>query len=945
MKDEKKTKAQLIEELNELRQRVGELEAVKEENQPAEESESIDEVRFRVSLSDITARKQEEEATQVNLALQRVRNEVLQMDTEESWDRVILSFHEELKGLVDFNACSINLVDLLENRMTAHAVNPEKGGLVRNFREPVPPAVAKALESGQYEYRRTRRDPLFVDPVSTMPGVHSIIDVPFVGGTLAVNSTQENAFSERDIHVLEQFSQVMSEAHRRLQDVTERKRRETEQTALNRIRDVMWKMKNPDDINKLMLTIRNELEVLEVPFQGCSVNIIEDLEEPVITSHQLSPDSVWTKRGPGGSAEFLKQIWTQGVPFYRRDLNVDDPSQEEALFYDNYRYSVRSVIDVPFSQGTFALNSFQANAFSEEHIEFLKTIVGVLSEGFRRVQDLQHLAESEERYRRVVESSLAGIVTVDPEENLTFVNQAFADMVGYSVGELTGMNFAQFVSPEEIERYQQGIEQRREGIEAIYESTIHRKDGTLREIMVAVSPLFSNEGQFEGTMAVIEEITARKQAEEALVQEYRLREVDNAIRVAIASMIDPEDLKGVLDEVSSRLTQLGVTHDAISLQIMNPEGTEFFTLHSHAGEYSHWDYFLDWWQAPPPPLSTELSEGQLKEVASVIEVWKSGRFRYEGCAPRGLGVISGRCVADVAFSHGTLAISSAQPHAFGKKDLVHLQRFAAIITDGFQRFVDITERQRAQEALQTSHDELEQRVEERTAELQATNVQLQQEITEHQETEKILRESEERNRTLVKESHHRIKNNLQIISSLLELQAHQIEEETVLAVLQDSSYRVRAISLIHERLYQSTDLTQIDLGDYLRTLTEDLMGSSSGEMGVVSVEFQLEEVTLGMDAAVSCGLIVNELVTNAIQHAFPVDQKGTIGIGLQTDRDTQITLTVWDDGRGIPPGMDFLRSESLGLKLVMSLVRQLRGKVEIDRNDGTRFEIFFSQKA
>lgn len=422
---------------------------------------------------DITQQKRAEEITRVNLALQRVRNEVLQMDTEESWDRVILSFHEELKQLVEFNACSINLVDLRANQMRAHAVNPEKGGLVRNFREPVPPALVKAMESGQYQYRRTRKDPLFRDPVSTFPGIHSIIDIPFLGGTLAVNDIRENAFSERDIFVLEQFGHVMSEAHRRLQDITERKQ--------------------------------------------------------------------------------------------------------------------------------------------------------------------------------------------------------------------------------------------------------------------------------------------------------------------------------------------------------------------------------------------------------------------------------------------------------------------------------------AEDALQKAHDGLERRVEERTVELRATNLQLEKEITQHRETERILRQSEERNLTLVKESHHRVKNNLQVVSSLLELQASHIEDETVLAAFQDSSRRVYSMSLIHERLYQSADLTQIDLADYLHILTTDLSHSYDMEAGAIALEFQLEKTTLGIDAAVSCGLIVNELVTNAFQHAFSGNQKETIGIGLRTDADEEVTLTVWDNGKGIPAEIDFFRTDSLGLKLVASLVRQLNGKIYLDRNVGSRFEIVFDR--
>ena len=113
----------------------------------------------------------------------------------------------------------------------------------------------------------------------------------------------------------------------------------------------------------------------------------------------------------------------------------------------------------------------------------------------------------------------------------------------------------------------------------------------------------------------------------------------------------------------------------------------------------------------------------------------------------------------------------------------------------------------------------------------------------------------------------------------------------------------------------------------------------------MSLEFQLEDVTLDIDAAIPCGLIVNELVTNATQHAFGADEKGTIGIDLRTEGSDHLALTVWDDGQGMPPEVDFHRAESLGLRLVRSLVRQIKGSIDISREGGTRLEIRFRPTA
>jgi len=167
---------------------------------------------------DITERKQAEETIRINLALQQVRNEILQMEREEDWQKVVLIFHKKLKELVACNACSINLVDSQTDSMKAYAVGPRKG-LQQNFRDQVPHPVRKAMETGTYVYRRNRKEALFADNVPLPPEVNSVIDVPFAGGTVAINSMEEDAFSEGDIQILQPFANVISAAHRRLEDL------------------------------------------------------------------------------------------------------------------------------------------------------------------------------------------------------------------------------------------------------------------------------------------------------------------------------------------------------------------------------------------------------------------------------------------------------------------------------------------------------------------------------------------------------------------------------------------------------------------------------------------------------------------------------------------------------------------------------------------------------
>ena len=193
--DSGKTKEQLIEEIIELRQRIVGVACIGE---------------------DITERKQAEENLRIDFALQRMRNEILQMQNEEDWNKVVMAFDEELEKLVSFNACSINLIDLQKSQLTAYAVGPHKG-LHQKSRDIIEPALKTAMETQRYVYRPSRTDPLFSKFIPSE--VHSVVDVPFVGGTIAINSTEEEAFSSRDLEILEKFVPVISEANRRLEDL------------------------------------------------------------------------------------------------------------------------------------------------------------------------------------------------------------------------------------------------------------------------------------------------------------------------------------------------------------------------------------------------------------------------------------------------------------------------------------------------------------------------------------------------------------------------------------------------------------------------------------------------------------------------------------------------------------------------------------------------------
>jgi len=214
-------------------------------------------------------------------------------------------------------------------------------------------------------------------------------------------------------------------------------------------------------------------------------------------------------------------------------------------------------------------------------------------------------------------------------------------------------------------------------------------------------------------------------------------------------------------------------------------------------------------------------------------------------------------------------------------------------------------------------------------------------ITERKRAEERIEASLREKEVLLKEIHHRVKNNLQLISNLLELQCQFTQDPQVIPVFQDIQNRVMSMGLVHERLCQSQNLARISVAEYIQSLADYLYGIYGNPTDAIVLDTHIDDVSLGIDAAIPCGLIVCELVSNALRHAFPSGEGGKICIELHSDDDDQLTLVVSDNGIGLDPNLDFKDSPSLGLQLVNLLTKQLKGRIELDRSAGTAFKITF----
>jgi PAS domain S-box-containing protein len=218
-------------------------------------------------------------------------------------------------------------------------------------------------------------------------------------------------------------------------------------------------------------------------------------------------------------------------------------------------------------------------------------------------------------------------------------------------------------------------------------------------------------------------------------------------------------------------------------------------------------------------------------------------------------------------------------------------------------------------------------------------------ITERKESAEKINASLREKEVLLKEIHHRVKNNLQVISSLMYLQSKNVRDKTMAGIFKDCESRIRSMALVHERLYQSKSMAEIDFAEYVRSLGSYLVQSYGGGYGTIGLETHIDNIFLNVNTAIPCGLIISELVSNALKHAYPEGKQGEIVISFTKDETGIYTQTVRDYGVGLPENLDFQNTDTLGLRLVNILAKQLNGTLTYSRNGGACFVLTFNETA
>jgi PAS domain S-box-containing protein len=491
----------------------------------------------------------------------------------------------------------------------------------------------------------------------------------------------------------------------------------------------------------------------------------------------------------------------------------------------------------------------------------------------------ENLRDSENKFATVFQSSPVALTLVSVDEGVFVdVNEAFVRNSGYSRDDVIGKtpdSVGLFTNQDEYQRMRLALRQQQSA--ASVEMTCRTKTGADRTCLFSSALIVMGKKPY--ILSTIQDITDRKQAELAL------RESEERYRTLIDQLPD--------------------------YVIVHRNGTLLYVNRTAAASTG---YDAD--ALIGRPLSDFIAPEHLEKVRDAIIRRMAGE--------------------DIPAYEMRFAVQDGTYRTI----LVH---GAAISFEGrpasLNVLTDITLIKQAEEKIRHANEELEKRVTERTDALVRTNDQLISEIAARNRAEEEITRSLEEKDLLLREIHHRVKNNLQIIASLLKLQSRHISDPNVLEAIQSSQSRIRAMALVHERIYRSHNIAEINIREYLTYLTKQIFQFYNIQQHLITLSVTMEDIMADIDTVTPLGLIMNELVSNSLKHAFPEGRNGSISIECSLQQDGSLRFIYHDTGVGMPAGLDWKTAESLGLRLVNNLVDQLNGTIDLGPGEGTTFII------
>lgn len=495
------------------------------------------------------------------------------------------------------------------------------------------------------------------------------------------------------------------------------------------------------------------------------------------------------------------------------------------------------------------------------------------------------LKKSLERFRAVAKSAVDAIVTTDSEGNIIFFNHSLTTIFGYSKDEITGEPLTILMPERFKKKYLEELRKyKKSGKHRLVGKTVStnglKKDGTEFPFEMSLSAWGSGEKTY--FTAIIRDITRQKIAEEQMQDHLKKLNIINKV---ISTANRTSDINSLLKEVlTSTMDLLEFESGGIYLLEENTGFSELAYYENLPGEFLEKVKRL---KVDVEPYSTVYGQG-------------TPIYNYIQIKPEIETIYGFKAAATVPIFSAGKVIGSLNVISKEKSFITDLEK-DILESIGIQTGTVIA-RMYSEEAIKES-----------------------------------LREKE----ALLTEIHHRVKNNMQIISSLLNLQSQYVEGDQMAAdVLKESQNRVKSMAMVHEKLYQSDNLTEIKIDDYIKRLVSDLFYSYNILQDQINPLIDVEKIRFNMETAIPCGLIISELVTNSLKHAFPEKRKGEIRVSLKI-LNNKYVLVVSDDGVGLPNELDFKKTNTLGLKLVDSLVNQVDGEIELDKSHGAEFTIIF----
>ncbi len=562
----------------------------------------------------------------------------------------------------------------------------------------------------------------------------------------------------------------------------------------------------------------------------------------------------------------------------------------------------------------------------------------------------------------------AAVVEMDMEGRITYINRFAYKAIGYNEKEVLGTSVLDFFVPEDHQRMRTNMAAVLSGkYKGSNEYTIRRKNGLLLPVLAHSAPMTQN-GLTSGLRAVLVDISEQKKTEQKLFdseQKYRAlfeAEADTILLVNEQSQtildVNPaaEKMYGYsrAEFLKLKITALSAESKR-SRNELKIKGQKRFPLSYHqkkdgsrfpvelsVSHFPHQDRMMNIFTIRDI-TDRHQSEQKLRESEQKYRSIFNNSFD---------GIIyldpSGKIID---CNEQAVRIYGGKRDDLIGKDFRSLKIFSVKGTPQLLTHMDkiLTGKQAGIEVMVKTQKGEEKYLESTAAGLRVGGkmqgvLTVTRDVTERKKHDLWLRRSLEEKEILLKEIHHRVKNNLQIISSLLGLQAGYIEDETTKKIFEDSQERVNSMALVHQLLYQGQDFGRIDLKLYIDELTAHLYSSLGISQQIIRMTVNVSSIHLDLNRAIPCGLLINELVSNCLKHAFPKRQKGRIQISIISRGRKNYVLQVADNGMGIPARIKPAASQSLGLNLVHTLTEQLYGKIRITRAKGTVVEVIFPRE-